>query len=90
MTCIINNNKPKRRLPAKLAAGFALSVFFLLGTVLAASAEDHRGGDRGGDHRGGERGGDHRGGYGGGYYRAPPVIYGSPYYYAPPVVYGYW
>ena len=80
MTCIINN-KPKRRLPAKLAAGFALSVFFLLGTVLAASAEDHRGGDRGGDHRGG---------YGGGYYRAPPVIYGSPYYYAPPVVYGYW
>jgi hypothetical protein len=85
MTYIIDT-KSKRHLPMKLAVGLAVSVFFVAGTVISASAEDHRGGD----HRGGEhRSGDHRGGgWGGGYYAAPPVVYGAPYGYAPPVVFG--
>ena len=74
----------KRRLPAKLAAGFAVATLLVLGAgvgVGSARADDR-------DHRGG----DHRG-YGhwnGGYYRAPPVVYGgyAPGYYPPPVVYG--
>ena len=86
MTCTIDS-KSKRRLPAKLAAGLAISAVLVLGTFVAsASAADHRY-----DHRG--RGYDHGGGYGGAYYAPPPVVYGSPYYgspyYAPPpVVYG--
>ena len=80
------DSKWKRRLPAKLAAGLALSACLVLGTLVAsASAAEHRD-----DHR---RGAYHGGGYGGAYYAPPPVVYGSPYYgspyYAPPpVVYG--
>jgi hypothetical protein len=100
MTYIINPTST-RRLPAKLAAGLALSAFLVLGTFAAsANAEEHHGGgghagNRG--HGGGFRGGNggYRGGYGGGYggwgggyYGAPPVVYGSPYYDSPPVVYG--
>jgi hypothetical protein len=73
----------KRRLPAKLAAGIAISAFIALGTfATAASADDHRG-DRRGDYR------DGRGGccWSGGYYSEPPVVY-APYYAPPPVVYG--
>jgi len=43
MTCIIDT-KLKRRLPARLAAGLAISAFLVLGTVASAGAEDHRGG----------------------------------------------
>jgi hypothetical protein len=82
---IATNSKrhPLAKMPAKLAAGIAISALLALGTFAApASAED-------GHHRG-----DHN--WNGGYYRAPPVVYGSPYgngyygspYYAPPVVYG--
>jgi hypothetical protein len=91
MTFVIDTTL-KRRLSAKLAAGFALSAFLALGTFVAsAHADGHPGPrDRGhdsrydrDDHR------DHgRSGWGGGYYRAPPVVYGSPYYAPPPVVYG--
>ncbi len=89
MSCIIDT-RSKRYLSPKLAAGLALSVFFVLGTFVAsASAQPHRD-DRGG---GGYHGGGRPGGWGGGgYYPAPPVIYAAPYYpapyYPPPVVYG--
>jgi hypothetical protein len=70
----------KRRLPAKLATGFAVATLLVLGAGIGSANADW--------HRGDE----HRGGYGhwnGGYYRAPPVVYGGPGYYAPPpVVYG--
>jgi hypothetical protein len=83
MTCIIET-KSKRRLPAKLAAGLAISALFVLGTFVAsASADDHRGGR--GDYRGDRGHGSCC--YGGGYYAAPPVVY-APYYAPPPVVYG--
>ncbi|MGA2089127.1 MAG: hypothetical protein ABSG66_09430 [Stellaceae bacterium] len=83
MTCIIDT-KSKRRLPAKLAAGLAISALLVLGTFVAsASADDHRG-DRG-DYRGDRGHGSCC--YGGGYYAAPPVVY-APYYAPPPVVYG--
>jgi len=71
--------KSNRRLPAKLAAGLAISALLVLGTFVASSgAAEHRGG--------GDRG---RGSccWGGGYYAAPPVVY-APYYAPPPVVYG--
>ncbi len=98
MTCIIDT-KSKRRLPARLAAGFAICALLVLGTYVAsASAQDHHGGHRGGDERGGrgygyggyggydeDRG---YGGWGGGYYPPPPVVYASPYAYPPPVIYG--
>ena len=84
MTCISGINS-KRTLPAKLAAGLALSAFLVLGSFVAsADAQPRR--DEHRDDRG--RGG---GGWahGGGYYVAPPVVYGAPYAYAPPpVVYG--
>jgi len=84
MTCIIDA-KSKRRLPAKLAAGLAISALLVLGTFVAsASADEHRG-DRG-DYRSGDRG-HYSCCYGGGYYAAPPVVY-APYYAPPPVVYG--
>jgi hypothetical protein len=83
MTCIIKAES-KRRVSAKLSARIATFAFLTLATFVAsASAEEHRGGDRGGDHR--DRGHGQRGG---GYYLAPPVVYGSPYYAPPPVVYG--
>jgi len=87
----------KHRLPAKLAAGLALSAFLVLGALVAsASAQPHRNDQQGGGyHGGGYHGGDRPGGWGGGggYYPAPPVVvYGAPYYaapyYPPPVVYG--
>ena len=90
MTFVIDTTS-KRRLSAKLAAGFALSAFLALGTFVASAHADQHPGPRDrhyerdyhDDHR------DHgRSGWGGGYYRAPPVIYGSPYYAPPPVVYG--
>jgi hypothetical protein len=88
MTCLIDT-KSKRRLPAKLAAGLAISALLVLGAFVASSgAAEHRGGgDRGhADYRGGDRG---RGSccWGGGYYAAPPVVY-APYYAPPPVIYG--
>jgi len=85
MTCTIDS-KSKRRLPAKLAAGLAISAFLVLGTLVAsASAAERRD-----DHR---REAYHGGGYGGAYYAPPPVVYatpyyGTPYYAPPPVVYG--
>ena len=75
------DTKPKHRLSAKLAAGFALSALLALGSFAApANAEYYHG-----YHN-----------WNGGYYHAPPVVYGSSYYggyygnpyYAPPVVYG--
>ena len=81
MTGTINASS-KRRLSAKLAAGFAIGAILALGSFVgSADAQYYR-------HYG------HY--YNGGYYRAPPVVYGSPYYgnyygnpyYAPPVVYG--
>jgi len=89
MTGVIDT-RSKRALSARRAIGLAVSAFLLLGAFAgAASAKDHRDGDRRGEHRGD----DHRGargyyGYSGGYYSAPPVVYGSPYGYPPPVVYG--
>ncbi|MEJ0067548.1 MAG: hypothetical protein WDO24_00970 [Pseudomonadota bacterium] len=84
MTWFIDTTS-KRRLPAKLAAGFAVATLLVLGAgVGSARAEDHRGGYR---HE--ERGG--HGHWNSGYYRAPPVVYGGGYapgYYPPPVVYG--
>ena len=88
MTCIIDT-KSKRRLPAKLAAGLAISALLVLGMFVASASADEYRGDRG-DYRGGDRGGDrghHSCCYGGGYYAAPPVVY-APYYAPPPVVYG--
>jgi hypothetical protein len=91
----ITNTKSKRRLPATLAAGLAISAILVLGTFAtsANAAERHGGGGRGGHaayHGGGHRGGYGGGysGWGGGYYGAPPVVYGDPYYDAPPVIYG--
>ncbi len=77
----------KRRRPAKLAAGLALSAFLTLGTLVAsAGAQPHGDYHHGPDHRfdnHDDRGYDHRG-----YYPAPPVVYGAPVYNPPPVVYG--
>jgi hypothetical protein len=72
----------KRRLPAKLAAGFTIVALLALGTFAGSAEAQYR-------HQ------NHY--YNGGYYRAPPMVYGSPYgngyygnpyYYPPPVVYG--
>jgi hypothetical protein len=85
MTHIIDTTS-KRRLPAKLMAGVAISAILALGAfAVPANAEER-------DHHG-DRGGHN---WNGGYYRAPPVVYGSPYsggyygspYYAPPLIYG--
>lgn len=80
----------KSRLPLKLAAGIAFSLFLAVGTcATAAHADEHGHGHGHGHHHGGyDRGYD--GGYGGGYdggYYDPPVIYGQPYEYPPPVYY---
>ena len=84
-----NDTKSKRRLPAKVAAGVAISVIFALGTFAGpASARWADRGDQRNDHRTDDRGG----GWTGGYYAAPPVVYAAPVggygYYPPPVVYG--
>ena len=86
--------RSKRRLPAKLAVGLAISAFLVLGTFVAsASAENwqaqdtfeknHGQGDRHRGWHGGDRGyhREDRGYYRGDgyYYGAPPVVYGSPY-----------
>jgi hypothetical protein len=83
MTHIIDTNS-KRRLPAKLMAGVAISTLLAFGAFVAPANADWDG----------RHGYDHN--WNGGYYRSPPVVYGSPYgegyygspYYAPPVVYG--
>jgi hypothetical protein len=99
---LINDTKSKRRLPAKSAGTFALSVILVLGAMAgSANAADRRGDDRRGGDRHSEdthRAAGHREARGhrvwsGGYYAAPPVVYGNPYgepgyYYPPPVVYG--
>jgi len=86
MTCI-TDTKSKRHLSARIATGFALAGFLVLGTFVAsASAQPHRDDHYGGNHRRGGGGGGWNGG-GGGYYVAPPVVYGGPVYYPPPVVY---
>ena len=77
MTCI-SDSKSKRRLPAKLAAGLAISAFLVLGTFVAsASAQVVYGGPYYSAPP---------------VYGPPPVVYAAPYsapYYAPPpVVYG--
>ena len=82
MTAILDTGS-KRRRPAKLAAGFALSAVLTLGTLVGSAGaqprrDDHRGRDHRFDHHY-----DHRG-----YYPAPPVVYGGPVYAPPPVVYG--
>lgn len=85
MTCIINTTS-KRRPPAALVAGIAVSAGLALVTFAAPANADWDG-----HRRGAKRSWD------GGYYQAPPVVYGSPYggsyyryspYYYPPVVYG--
>ena len=82
----ITDTKSKRRLPAKLAAGLAISAFLVLGTLVpSASAQVVYGGPYYSAPA-----------YGGPYYSPPPVVYAAPYnspyyapYYAPPpVVYG--
>ena len=95
MTCIIDT-KSNRHLPAKLAAGLAISAFLVLGTFVAsASAENwdaqHRAEKNRGQHADGHRGDhDRGGGYygGGGYYSGGGYHggYGSPYdgYYGSP------
>jgi hypothetical protein len=95
MTCI--DTTSKRRLPAKLAAGIAISALLVLGTGIG-TARAEGGWDRQENH--------HHSYWTGGYYRAPPVVYGygggyygggtyyaqpaPSYYYAPPppVYYG--
>jgi hypothetical protein len=92
-----NETKPRRRFPAKLAAGLAVSAMLSLGAFAAPAYAD---GDGDNNHR------EYRHNWNGGYYAAPPVVYGSPYgqsyyggpygqsyysqpyYYPPPVVYG--
>ena len=99
----MNHTRWKRHLPAKLAAGLAISAVLVLGTFAAPAraenfqaqdtfAKTHGQGDR---HRDGDRGyhRDDRGYYRGDgyYYGAPPVVYspyGGPYYSPPPVDYG--
>jgi hypothetical protein len=84
MTWIIDT-KSRRRLSAKLAAGFVIAAMLALGTVATPAHAEWNG-----DHR------DYGRNWTGGYYRAPPVVYGSQYrssyygrpYYYPPVVYG--
>jgi hypothetical protein len=83
MTCI-NDTKSTRRLPAKLAAGLAISALLVVGAFVASAGADEHRGDRG-DYRGDR--GHYSCCYGGGYYAAPPVVY-APYYAPPPVVYG--
>ena len=78
----------KSRLPLKLAAGIAFSLFLAVGTCATAAHADEHGHGHGHHHGGYDRGYD--GGYGGGYdggYYDPPVIYGQPYEYPPPVYY---
>ena len=86
MTCI-NATASKPRLPAKLAAGAAVSAVLALGLVTFAAPANA-------DWDGYHHGYNHN--WNGGYYRAPPIVYGSSYgssyygspYYYPPVVYG--
>ena len=79
----IMDARSRRRMPAMLTAGIAISALLVFATYAApASADDHHGGDRG---RHDDRGHD---GPNRGYYPAPPVVYGTPYYAPPPVVYG--
>src|SRR5579862_6072009 len=94
VTSIIST-KSKRRLPARLAAGLAVSALLVLGPFAgSASAAQHGSGQpsghtsgHGGGHPSGHAGGyggGHGSGYGGwqgggGYYAPPPVVYGSPY-----------
>jgi hypothetical protein len=85
---LINDTRSKRRLPAKSAGTFALSVILVLGAMAgSANAADRRGDDRRGGDRHSEdthRAAGHREARGhrvwsGGYYAAPPVVYGNPY-----------
>jgi len=96
MTRIIDT-KSKRHLPAKLAAGFAISFFLVVATFVAsASAENWTAQNKAEKNRGHRDERSHGRGNDGRYYSAPPVIYGSPYdgsyygspYAPPPVVYG--
>jgi hypothetical protein len=85
MTPIIDITS-KRRLSAKLAAGFAISAMLALGTSAApADARPYHHYYNGGYYRAppvvyGSR-------YRSSYYGSP-YYNGSPYYYAPPVIYG--
>jgi len=89
MTRIIETSV-RRHLPARLAAGLAISALLLLGPLAAsARADDHNN-----DHRGSwDHNNDRNNNYwGGSYYVAPPVYYGpryysQPSYYPPPAVY---
>jgi hypothetical protein len=78
----INDTKSKTRLPAKLAAGLAISAALVLGTADPVSAQYNQGYHHYDQHHNWNRG----------YYRAPPVVYpgygGYGYYPPPPVVYG--
>ena len=74
--------KSKRRLPAKLAAGLAISALLVGGTFVASAGAQVV---YGAPYYSAPA-------YGGPYYSPPPVVYAAPYYapyYAPPpVVYG--
>jgi hypothetical protein len=86
---LITDTSSKRRLSAKLVAGFAITAILAVG-AFAGSANAQYNQYYYGHY------------YNGGYYRAPPVVYGSPYnngyygsgyygspyYYPPPVIYG--
>jgi hypothetical protein len=79
MTCDIDTTS-KRRLSAKLGAGFAIAAVLAVGVAVGPARADWH------DHRD-HHWHDHH--WTGGYYAAPPVVYGGPGYYAPPpVVYG--
>jgi hypothetical protein len=96
MTRIIDT-KSKRHLPAKLAAGLAISAFLVLGTFVASASAENWAAQNNAEKNRGHRD-EHRHGRGndGRYYSAPPLVYGSPYdgsyygspYNPPPVVYG--
>ena len=85
MTQIIDTAS-KRRLSAKLAAGFAVSAILALGTFAgSADARGYYHYYNGGYYRAPPvvYGSPYRGGYYG-----SPYYGGSPYYYPPPVIYG--
>ncbi len=86
--------KLQRYLPARFAAGLAISTFLALGALVPSVSAQERGDHQNWSERGNQQGWDHRGGWRHDdweqrhYHRVPPVVYGSPYYYPPPVFYG--
>jgi hypothetical protein len=63
---LITDTSSKRRLPAKLAAGFAIAAILAVGAFSGSANAQYN------QYYNGHY-------YNGGYYQAPPVVYGSPY-----------